>query len=304
MAHGDYCDYRNFVLKRLDLSNDIGALCDFIKGIEGTFGGDREECYELVLQEAQSLQWSATSAKALVVIGDSSPHAATEYRKITWQEELEKLKLMGVRIYGVRCGESKDSFYDEISEETGGNTLEISRFGDIVELVMGLCYLEAAERVGRERRIRDTVNEQSSSKGEEGSSSANLMDVDVEKEGNQMERYFEFPENHVEGDENEEGGGIDAGDAMKIHFAIHSSQKEVQVRGQSFEISIGRAGCKFVKVGKQTFIEQNKDRRGSEYAKMAIEGRKITWIIKNGKWGLIIGENHSEINPNIAESLN
>ena len=77
--------------------------------------------------------------------------------------------------------------------------------------------------------------------------------------------------------------------AVAIHKAIHEGKPTVRVHGKTHEISLGYAGCRFVKIGDETYIEQNKD-KSSRYAKMAVEGRKITWIIRKGKWGVIMDE--------------
>ena len=78
--------------------------------------------------------------------------------------------------------------------------------------------------------------------------------------------------------------------ALKIHKAIHNNERSVKIHGKMYNIAVGYAGCKFVKIGDETYIEQNKD-KSSKYAQMAIEGRKITWIIRKGKWGLIMDDN-------------
>ena len=90
-------------------------------------------------------------------------------------------------------------------------------------------------------------------------------------------------------------------DAMKVHFAIHSGQTEIEVQGHSYAINTGKAGCRLVHVGHHTFVEQNKNLRGSKYAQMARDGRKITWIIRKGKWGLIMGERQEEVSELIAK---
>lgn len=75
IAHGDYCDKDVFYLEQhLDFSSDIVQLQNFVNGIEGTGGGDPEECYEYVLRMARGLSWAPGSQRALVVIGDSVPH--------------------------------------------------------------------------------------------------------------------------------------------------------------------------------------------------------------------------------------
>src|SRR5579872_7141630 len=52
IAHGDYCDRNStYVTRRLDLTNDVDALCKFVETVAPTGGGDAPECYELVLRE-------------------------------------------------------------------------------------------------------------------------------------------------------------------------------------------------------------------------------------------------------------
>lgn len=57
------------------------------------------QCYELVLQKAQKLDWTEDSAKALVVIGDCEPHPPSYTdQKINWHDELNALKAMEVKV--------------------------------------------------------------------------------------------------------------------------------------------------------------------------------------------------------------
>ena len=51
IAHGDYCDEEVFYLeKHIDFTQNVVDLCNFVGGIEGTGGGDQDECYELILR--------------------------------------------------------------------------------------------------------------------------------------------------------------------------------------------------------------------------------------------------------------
>lgn len=43
MAHGDYCDYSNYVLKSLDLTSNVDALVSFVETVPQTGGGDAPE---------------------------------------------------------------------------------------------------------------------------------------------------------------------------------------------------------------------------------------------------------------------
>jgi len=59
-AHGDYCDKDStYVTKFIDFTQDTKKLVSFVKNVKGTGGGDFEECYELVLQQARTdLSWT------------------------------------------------------------------------------------------------------------------------------------------------------------------------------------------------------------------------------------------------------
>ena len=98
LAHGDYCDEHVFYLeKHIDLTQDIKQLCDFVTDVDGTGGGDPEECYELVLNLARTFSWTPGSQRALVMIGDSEPHApdyGLNKDNIDWREEAKVLAAM------------------------------------------------------------------------------------------------------------------------------------------------------------------------------------------------------------------
>jgi hypothetical protein len=79
-------------------------------------------------------------------------------------------------------------------------------------------------------------------------------------------------------------------DVMAIHHAVHSSVDHVTIQGVDWPVHVGNANCRFMRWDDSlTFIEQNKTKT-SKYAKMSRDGHKITWIIKQGRWGLIIDD--------------
>ena len=43
MAHGDYCDYSNYVERHVDLTSNVDTLVDFAKNVPSTEGGDAPE---------------------------------------------------------------------------------------------------------------------------------------------------------------------------------------------------------------------------------------------------------------------
>ncbi|XP_076444099.1 uncharacterized protein LOC143282368 [Babylonia areolata] len=149
IAHGDYCDESNpYVISCLDLTSDVQALVDFVRDVPKTSGGDCPECYEWVLRKAQGLDWSEESAKALVVIGDATPHPP-EYTDagVFWKDELSILTGMGIKVYGVRALNQKASvpFYQELADVSGGHYLTMNNFDVITDMFLAVCYREANE---------------------------------------------------------------------------------------------------------------------------------------------------------------
>ena len=98
IAHGDYCDASIFYLTQaMELTSDVEGLCEMVKNVEGTGGGDFEECYELILRMVRQVKWTPGSQRALVMIGDACPHTTdslTDMGKepIDWKVEAAALK--------------------------------------------------------------------------------------------------------------------------------------------------------------------------------------------------------------------
>eukprot|EP01097_Dermamoeba_algensis_P003083 TRINITY_DN2242_c0_g1_i1.p1 TRINITY_DN2242_c0_g1~~TRINITY_DN2242_c0_g1_i1.p1 ORF type:complete len:476 (+),score=127.20 TRINITY_DN2242_c0_g1_i1:87-1514(+) len=146
IAHGDYCDGPN-AISVCDLTTDSAKICQFVRSVRATSGGDAPEAYELVLRDARQLSWSADSSKALVVIGDEVPHPPSyTTEKINWFDEADKLHELGVKIYGIRALNCHYAapFYEEISERTGGIAITFKNFGLIVDMFLAICYREAS----------------------------------------------------------------------------------------------------------------------------------------------------------------
>mmetsp|Transcript_81446 Transcript_81446/g.225566 ORF Transcript_81446/g.225566 Transcript_81446/m.225566 type:complete len:907 (-) Transcript_81446:83-2803(-) len=146
-AHGDYGDERNYVVKAMDFSDDTQALKDFINSCGPTGGGDCPECYELVMHKMQELTWAATSAKALVMIGDAPPHEKAKYdglkrRFIDWRKEARWYAEKEIRVYGVKCGGCRESFYDKIAQTTGALVININEIDLMPEMFTELCFRE------------------------------------------------------------------------------------------------------------------------------------------------------------------
>ncbi|KAH3755364.1 uncharacterized protein LOC127849297 [Dreissena polymorpha] len=167
IANGDYCDSEVYVVRYVDLTTDVRALCDFANNVPPTGGGGNGgEAYEWALRRAQQLDWGEDSAKALVMIGDEPPHHKhyTD-QKLFWKDELDVLVGMGVKVYGVQAMyESRSTpFYQELALRSSGFYLKLKDFRLITDMFLAVCYREAddgqfetfAEEVKKEGRMTE-----------------------------------------------------------------------------------------------------------------------------------------------------
>ena len=147
IAHGDYKKFdpgSAYEVTSLDFTTDEKKLCDFIKDVPSTGGGDFPECYELALQHARGLSWASDGqprSKALVMIGDATPHTASESTMgLDWQEECKKLKTDGVHIYAVQAlgNRMSTSFYQGLANLTSGYYLELHQFNAITDFLTAI----------------------------------------------------------------------------------------------------------------------------------------------------------------------
>lgn len=153
IAHGDYCDEGDtYVTKVLDLTENEDKLVKFVRTVGATGGGDAPECYELVLHEARSMDWTHGKSKVLVLIGDDVPHGPTEKqnkKKLDWRNEISNLLELGVQVYGVQAlgRRHADPFYTEIAKKTGGFRLELDQFSYVTDMILAIAF----KQVGSEQ---------------------------------------------------------------------------------------------------------------------------------------------------------
>jgi hypothetical protein len=171
VSHGDYCDGPN-VLRKIDLTNDMNQICNFIKTAPATGGGDAPECYELVLNEARTFTWDAGATRSLVLIGDDVPHSpyeAQNAKKLDWRNEIKLLLESGINVYGVQAlrRAHATSFYKEIAQVTGGFHLQLDQFSSVTDLLLAVCYNqqgpEALQRFEKEVEDQGRLNRQTDS---------------------------------------------------------------------------------------------------------------------------------------------
>jgi hypothetical protein len=148
IAHGDYCDAGStYVTKHLDLAGDVDIICNFVQTVGPTGGGDAPECYELVLHQAQSLSWSSSSNKVLVMIGDDIPHAPAQTpQKLNWRKELDLLTELGITVYGIQALNRAHAtpFYKELAHKSGGFHLNLDQFSYITDFFLSVCYQQSS----------------------------------------------------------------------------------------------------------------------------------------------------------------
>jgi hypothetical protein len=149
IAHGDYCDRNStYVTKHLDLTDKTGDICKFVETVSATGGGDAPECYELVLHEAQSLDWSKNASKAMVLIGDDVPHPPrSNPQKLDWRQEVDKLADMDVPVYGVQALNRRHatSFYEALARKSGGFHISLDQFSHVTDLVLAVCFKQNSD---------------------------------------------------------------------------------------------------------------------------------------------------------------
>lgn len=146
IAHGDYCDAgRTYVTKVFDFSDNMEAICRFVRTVSATDGGDTPECYELVLHQARSLKWQAGNKKVFVMIGDDvphEPHYPMNTKRIDWRNELELLFEADIRLYGVHAmpgiRQHSKSFYQRLSRK--GYYLTLDQLSAVVDIIFAICY--------------------------------------------------------------------------------------------------------------------------------------------------------------------
>ena len=154
IAHGDYCDRDNpYTIRAMEFTRDEKELCKFIRETKSTYGGDADECYELVLNTAHAvMKWRDDADKLFIMIGDASPHSPSYPQNkmhIDWKEEAEDLRKKGIKVFSVHAlayyRSSSRAFYKHVADTTGGVYLTLDMFNEIVDLIKATCYQQGGE---------------------------------------------------------------------------------------------------------------------------------------------------------------
>lgn len=154
IAHGDYCDKDNpYTIRFMDFTRDEDRLCKFVRETDKTYGGDADECYELVLNVAHTqASWRSDADRIMIMIGDASPHSVN-YRdnkdNLDWKAEADRLAMNGIKVFAVHAlagwRSSSKYFYKTVAEKTLGVYLTLDQFSEIVDLIKAAVCQQSSE---------------------------------------------------------------------------------------------------------------------------------------------------------------
>ena len=146
IIHNDYCDHDT--IQQLDLTNDKPLITSFINRSSSCGGGDSDECYELVLQTFNNIEWKSDK-KVCILIGDANPHEVgyrykDHVNNISWKNESMKCANNGIKVYTVQALGSRFSvnFYNEVARLTNGLKLDLTQFDHITEYILAIINNE------------------------------------------------------------------------------------------------------------------------------------------------------------------
>lgn len=151
ITHGDYCDGDRLV-NILDFTNDEKRVKRFLEDAPDTSGGDSDEAYEYVFNQARKLEWTAGKQKAIVMIADANPHekgsmSAGHRVTLDWRNELDLLVEAGVKVFPVQALSHYGSatFYKEIAQRSATPHLKLDQFTDVPDLLVATAMQTAGK---------------------------------------------------------------------------------------------------------------------------------------------------------------
>ena len=154
IAHGDYCDKDNpYTIRFMDFTRDEDRLCKFVRETDKTYGGDADECYELVLNVAHTqASWRSDADRIMIMIGDASPHSVNysdNKDNLDWKAEADRLAMNGIKVFAVHAlagwRSSSKYFYKTVAEKTLGVYLTLDQFSEIVDLIKAAVCQQSSE---------------------------------------------------------------------------------------------------------------------------------------------------------------
>lgn len=150
VLHNDHGDRDRY--HATNLTSDREVLNKFLEADYRPGGYGNQAAYELVLQKLPGeFAWREDAKRLVVMIGDEVPNRVHYFRgfdmKIDWKAELQKCIAKNIKFYGVQCFSQRHatSFYEEISNKSGGKKLDLSQFAHVVEYVCAAAFAETNE---------------------------------------------------------------------------------------------------------------------------------------------------------------
>ena len=255
IVHGDWCDNPNIRLQKLDFTSNKQKVIDFITSAKQTGGGDSDEFYEYVLNQAREFSWKGDN-KAMVLIGDAEPHkVGYSYDGVKypydWKTEAEALVKSGVLIYPVQCLNHRSStyFYEGLAKLSKTPKLDLHQFADINKLLTAVSYKQESQ----EKVI--AYGEELNSKGLLNRNLANIISLLAESKDWVGGITFDTPATKVIAD-----GELREVDPSR--FQVLSVDKDISIK--EFVISNGAAksfvvGKGFYELSKRELVQERKE---------------------------------------------
>lgn len=157
VAFGDYCDMISSTVfgkayQESKLTNSENELIEFIDNAQNTSGGDGDEFYELVIKKiVEETPWRASAKKSVLLIGDAMPHeVGYSYRGIVkkawidWKAEAQKAAKLGIQFDTLKI-HNHIKWYEELSNITGGVSLDFKSASKTSNIVEGLAYARSSK---------------------------------------------------------------------------------------------------------------------------------------------------------------
>lgn len=158
VAFGDYCDAPGGTstgnlgnaYQSIELTDDKKALINFVKNSRNTGGGDEDEFYELVIKKVNEETKWRDGNRAVLLIGDCKPHSpgyhyAGNTYQIDWKDGAKRAKELGIQ-YDTLKIHPNVKWYSELSEITGGVSMDFKNANKISNIIEGTIYARSSTR--------------------------------------------------------------------------------------------------------------------------------------------------------------
>ena len=74
---------------------------------------------------------------------------------------------------------------------------------------------------------------------------------------------------------------------ISIHKALHNPKCwNISIQGKELQIQLAMNQCRYVRLNNINYMVQNPNKKGY-YAERARKGEQLTWVMRDGPWGLI-----------------